>query len=95
MTLADHGARRRTMCSATGHANAPPASRNRSRPTLRDVIAAHSLAAVPTKLDREGAAHGPDLMVLSYLRGLPGEREANTETADATDEAAMPPHGTR
>jgi hypothetical protein len=55
---------------------------------LRDVIAAHTRAVVPTKLDRHGAPHGPDLMVLSYVRGLPGEREANTETADATDEPA-------
>ena len=62
---------------------------------MRDVIAAHSRAVVPTKLDRQGAAHGPDLMVLSYLRGLPRERETNTETADATDEAALRPHGTR
>jgi hypothetical protein len=62
---------------------------------LRDVIAAHSRAVVPTKLDRQGAPHGSDLMVLSYLRGLPREREANTEAADATDEAATPPHGTR
>jgi hypothetical protein len=55
---------------------------------LRDVIAAHTRAGVPTKLDRHGAPHGPDLMVLSYLRGLPRERETNTETADATDEPA-------
>ena len=34
---------------------------------MRDVIAAHSRAVVPTKLDRQGAAHGPDLMVLSYF----------------------------
>ena len=62
---------------------------------MRDVIAPHSRAVVPTKLNRQGAPHGPDLMVLSYLRGLPREREANTETADATDEAALPPHRTR
>jgi hypothetical protein len=62
---------------------------------LRDVIAAHTRAVVPTKLDREGAPQRPDLMVLSYLRGLPLEREANTETANAADEAAMPPRGTR
>ena len=62
---------------------------------MHDVIAAHRRTIVPTKLDRQGAPHGPDLMVLSYLRGLPREREANTETADATDEAAKPPHGTR
>jgi hypothetical protein len=56
----------------------------------------------PDVLDRQGARHGPDLMVLSYLRGLPREREASTETADATyeavdatDETATPPHGTR
>ena len=47
-----------------------------------------------TNLDREGALHGPYLMVLSYLRGMPREREANTEAADAADEAAMPRHGT-
>jgi hypothetical protein len=57
---------------------------------LRDVIAAHSRTIVPTKLDRQGTPHGPDLMVLSYLRGLPREGEANTETADATDEVVRP-----
>ena len=49
---------------------------------------------MPTTLERKGASHGPDRMVLSYLRGLARERDANTETADATYEAAPPPHGT-
>ena len=58
------------------------------------MIAADARAVVATDLDGEGALHGPDLMVLSYLRGLPREREAISEAADAADEAAMPRHGT-